>query len=362
MPYGLVQQPRFIVDWLQWYKYMGHLKGESIWNGTSSSHTEESTAVNNVIGLYPSTQTIVDSINPSVASGYNYQIDSHNMRFPVHNCNIFGVLGHNFGNFNHSDSDGIHDAMVRFSYYTDGGDWGHAIVTDDIKINAETENYNYTDIPFNGFTLRSCDGGTLEQLPRQVGLSLAVSVRNLNPSPNSQLENSAKAGSILWGRYFDVKSPDVNMVMTIETSSSKYRTRGGNDLVQQNYRQPSWGDGRAWEIYPEESQLSKLGRSGRRVWSLTFTLEDSELFPESSSVDYRGSFNSELLSEGKKLLDDDSFYSSVIHRTGKHLPFIFMPNRNDENDFAICKFINNFKFNLIAPNRYQVSLKFKEVW
>ena len=66
------------------------------------------------------------------------------------------------------------------------------------------------------------------------------------------------------------------------------------------------------------------------------------------------------------LLEDDNFFSQVIHKTnGGQLPFIFQPdNANDNPDqFAICKFdMKEFKFEQVANGVYNIKLKIREVW
>tara|TARA_Y100000034_G_C6692593_1_gene305021 strand:+ start:176 stop:304 length:129 start_codon:yes stop_codon:yes gene_type:complete len=41
MAYQNVGTPRFIIDWLSWWKSLGLLYGGDIWNGEQSSHSTE---------------------------------------------------------------------------------------------------------------------------------------------------------------------------------------------------------------------------------------------------------------------------------------------------------------------------------
>ena len=64
------------------------------------------------------------------------------------------------------------------------------------------------------------------------------------------------------------------------------------------------------------------------------------------------------------LLDNDNFYSQVIHKTNQ-LPFIFQPDSSNNNpdQFAICKLdMKNFKFSQVSMNTYNCKIRIKEVW
>ena len=71
MAYNSTGTPRFIIDYLSWWKSKGLIGGGYIWNGVPSSPTDTSEAVNNVIGLNPSNQTIVSNIDVSVSEQFN---------------------------------------------------------------------------------------------------------------------------------------------------------------------------------------------------------------------------------------------------------------------------------------------------
>ena len=134
---------------------------------------------------------------------------------------------------------------------------------------------------------------------------------------------------------------------------------------------PKWGAVGAWELYNPNHPIvyQNLSRSGRRTWSLSLSLEETDLFPMLSSFQpYESTSSSgEIYSDntswhqGETLLDSNSFYSQVIHRT-HNLAFIFQPNVDDKTNFAICKFVGPFKYKQTSPSRYQISLKIREVW
>ena len=180
-------------------------------------------------------------------------------------------------------------------------------------------------------------------------------------------------GSIVLGTYYDMPhSPDLKLTMTREMDGVKrIRTKGGADLVKHQYIKPAmWGDAGAWELYEDTPVDRELSRAGRRGWGLSFNyLQDSDIFPEISNLSwaeayYNGTPYDASTAAGKTLLDDDTFYGQVIHRTnGGQLPFIFQPDVNNNNDFAIAKFdMKEFKFKQVANGVYNMKLKIREVW
>ena len=230
------------------------------------------------------------------------------------------------------------------------------------KINNQTHsadsgiNYNQNAIPsHNGFTFQFFGVNTYPEI------NLCVTTGGYLPS------GGAKCASISAGKYYDMPhSPDLKLTMTREMDGVKrIRTKGGTDLVKQQYTgNPAWGDAGAWELYEGTPEHQSLSRSGRRVWDLSFSyLQDSDLFPEISNLEEHGTDYDSSSSIGKTLLDDNSFYSQVIHKTnGGQLPFIFQPDKNDNTNFAICKFDQkSFQFKQVANGVYNVKLEIREV-
>ena len=189
---------------------------------------------------------------------------------------------------------------------------------------------------------------------------------------------TGNAGSVIIGVVYDMPhSPDLALTMTREMDGvKKIRTKGGADLVYHKYIKPAmWGGAGAWELYESDADpnYQSMARSGRRIWDLSFSyLQESDVFPMLSSLTpfESTSDSDEVYSdntdwhEGETLLDDNTFYNQVIHKTnGGQLPFVFQPNKNDNTNFAICKFDqSSFKFDQVANGVYNCKMKIREVW
>ena len=310
---------------------------------------------------------------PSTGEPFSdYNIDPHAF---LGNKTFFAVLGHR--GFAQDVSGRLRFDAIYHGPNNQDEDWVMLfdnIVNSDLDAVAWKANYN-------GFSI-----GTFRGDAFQGGLGGAdtLLVRN-----TSGVSTPLYAGSIIIGTYYDKPhSPDLSLTMEIEYGGIKtIETKGGASLSNATYtKPPGWYRGNvgaeAWGLYTGNTGYVTTGRSGRRIWNLSFSfLQDSDLFPEiSSNEPYESTSSSgELYSTGdtwhlgNTLLDSDTFFSQVIHKTnGGQLPFIFQPDgdgdtpgsgNNNPDQFAICKLnMKSIKFQQQAPNLYRVSLKIREVW
>ena len=182
--------------------------------------------------------------------------------------------------------------------------------------------------------------------------------------------NTGKIGSILTGIYYDFPhSPDMNLSLEyVYDGYKETTTKGGNTLVNSFYnKQPIWTDTRgAWEL----GGNPKYSKSGRRVWSLSFSfIADNKIFPDNAGLQNEDGTDTSTAT----LLEDDTFQRALHLTGGGSLPFIFMPdatqdangnyNNSKPDNFAIAKFdMSSFKFNQVSNNIYSTKIKIKEVW
>ena len=259
---------------------------------------------------------------------------------------------------------------------------GHKIATDDRKFSiyqAEEED------SLHGSFVDIVNAGTGELVtPEHDGFSiLTFSYTNSNNTLHIYFWSGTSGHSLIFGTFYDMPhSPDLNLTMTREYGGVKHiETKGGASLSNAFYtRPPLWGNEPAWEIMSGvgTTPAPHQAKSGRRIWDLSFSyLQDSDVFPEVSSLHPYESTNADgtvyswgVDFSGKLLLDDNTFYNQVIHKTnGGQLPFIFNPVGGGDNpdnniqNFAICKLdMNKFQFSQVANGVYNVKLKIREVW
>ena len=400
MAYQNVGTPRFIIDWLQWWKSLGLIRGHQIWNARAIEPIEtftsenEGIVVDNIIGINPTSQTIATDIEDD-ADGFNYNItgtsnwqlprpgsSNNDPVFPIEEVNIVGLLGHNFGSFpgldftfNFHDGENIENNYINLTNE----------VTNPISINADPQQQGKNmKFDYNGFTLQSADGTSTGNSPLVGPGSFQPNIRLDPANADNYYTSHFKLGSLLMGKTYELPhSPELSLTMTNEMDGiSRSRTKGGSDLVNYRYtKSPLWGDLAPWELHDPVNPLQdqNLSRIGRRSWDLSFNyLSASDLNPVTEGVSKKitdpDAFDNEAgnpiwtsqSGTTSNILQSDDFYSQVIHRTnGGALPFIFQPDSNNSNpdQFAICKFdMNSFVYEQISKGIYNVNLKIREVW
>ena len=367
MGYSNTGRPVFYVSVLQWLKSIGKL-------------TSEGTATDGAVLSDKGRLDIVDITSPGQMEWYS---GNHNtVKWVVVYKNKLGpfnqvmpgsknfamVLGHDL-----TVANGVEDYLISKEHINTGFDptmdsdnwlshYGRVNYEQYIENpGPEQKIFKYSD--YNGWSLATGNSGAGCD-SNLMGLTMEIQT-------NSGVENSRKIKAYLYGTYFNVPhSPDLKLTMTREMDGVKrIRTKGGADLVNYRYtKQPSWGVASPWELYGEALSNKKLARNGRRIWDLSFTYFQSDIFPEISNSNWFEAYDNGTpytsTDLDKTLIAGDNFYSQVIHKTaGGQLSFVFQPVKTYYNDMAICKFDQkSFQFKKISNTIYKIKLKIKEVW
>ena len=352
MAYSNIGTPRFYCDIFSLYSALG-LGGET------TGYTPETYAGDsNVFNLNPSNQYLSEAvINQQHEFVYQFTTPMHNIHYVAILGHNLGIIGEDGGSFWQQFRDGTNPLEFGFQG------------TPNMEVNYPS----IGKIEYHGFSIRTfTDGGGDTEADID-------NIRFYSSLPNDRV---LKIGCISMGSIYTMPhSPDLKLTMTREMDGVKrIRTRGGSDLIKHQYTKPPlWGsDAAPWELYsilvnPDALHTGQeFARSGRRVWDLSFSyLQDSDMFPDSSSLGWEGSYDTAALASGNILLNDNNFYSQVIHKTQGNLPFIFQPDCGggvagqgnfNPDQFAICKFDSGFKFDQVANGVYNVKLKIREVW
>ena len=210
-------------------------------------------------------------------------------------------------------------------------------------------------------------------------------------------------GSMVIGKYWDApNSPDLNLTMSRRFDGIKRKkTIGGKTLANIYFDGPTeWtmnGLNGTYKYPPFELDLatvgdgtdgdfnhiakSGLGRKGLRSWKLTF----SYISEDDMWMAYESSSNSPFTDGGQNaetggtpptddsvsvdtyanpMLSDDSFNFVWNCTLGGTLPFIFQPDKTNNNpdQFSICTFRgNSLSVKQVAHNTYSLSVTIDEV-
>ena len=343
MAYQNVGTPRFYCDIPQLIKTLGI-------SSTAGGHIPEFWQTNS-----PSSQTVVTHTWDADFQRWGTLETSFPLGL-ITGKTFIAILGHNFADLNA----GVKIKVISAGAVSEGIGGSLTSVVNEASTGNPPE--------YNGFSIQTMDrtytGSTCEKL--------SLGFKTSDATITVGTEFTAKFGQIMFGTYFELPhSPDLKLNMTRELDGVKrIRTKGGADLVNYEYIKPfMWGDAGAWELHSGTPTNQELSRSGRRVWDLSFSyLQDSDLFPDVSSLT---NYETSGYSDGNDvtlntLLNDNTFYSQVIHKTnGGQLPFIFQPDKDNNNpdQFAICKLdMDSFQFERVTKNIYNIKLKIREVW
>ena len=226
--------------------------------------------------------------------------------------------------------------------------------------------YNPFDVPYSGLSMATFTNSESATLLRAV------------------LREGSTIGAVSIGNYYEMPhSPDLNLKLSYEYDGVKnIQTKGGATLSNASYTKPAdWGDRGAWQLGDEDGNPISNLRSGRRVWDLSFSyLSDTDVFPVNASTSYIATIGSETgygdsdfgtnadydYVFTSNILEGTDFFSVCWNQTmGGHLPFIFQPDKDNNNpaQFAICRFdMDSLQYDQVANNVYNVKLKIRESW
>ena len=205
-------------------------------------------------------------------------------------------------------------------------------------------------------------------------------------------------GSMVIGKYWDApNSPDLSLTMSRRFEGIKtQKTVGGKTLANIYYDGPTewtmnrhsadFDDGEVTYKYPpfeldarssvkedwndttsadfNERVKGGLGRKGLRSCNLTFSyISEGDMWTDyevsNSIVDDSGTTQNEV-----NMLEDDSFNFVWNCTLGGTLPFIFQPDKTNNNpdQFSICTFRSNtLSVKQVAYNTYSLSVTIDEV-
>ncbi len=175
-----------------------------------------------------------------------------------------------------------------------------------------------------------------------------------------QLEPQSSIYSIVSGIYYDFKSPDLDLSLEYQYDGLKETTtKGGGTLINKFYsKPPNWGSLGAWEL----GGGSSYSKSGRRVWSLSFSyLSDSDIFPTSAAL----TNNDENDTTTNTLLEENTLQRCIHLTGGGQNPFLFCSDSSNirQDNLAIARFdMSSFKFKQVAFGTYNIKIKIREVW
>ena len=300
-----------------------------------------------------------------------------------------GVFGHNF------NSIGMYKAYIGFRPANDFGG-GFQVQGACHQSDPFTAGGEFTE--YDGWSIKAGDAGNFPEAGWcHITVSNHTGTSELGYE-GTTLTGDLKSGSWTMGSYFDFPhSPELNLTQSIEMGGlTKQQSVIGGSISNSMQTPNMWGELGAWELGRHEywwdpstwvEGISTVGKIGKRVWNLSFSyLESKDTLPINalggSIADmeddpagytegtdyYEGSLSDIFGTSGNPLgvLNGEDFFSAVWNKTlGAHLPFIFQPDKDNNNpdQFAICKFDQkSLQVKQVANHVYNIKLKIREVY
>lgn len=400
MSYERVSTPCF------WLDYIQYLKSQGIFYKTQGYYSYDSDDNPSIpINLY--------ELNPAKTRIYPYKLESagysifQDFGYKLHNdddygsdnifpfsddrqaignfigtANMAGLLGHNLYSNEPVSGDKWKVALTSLNgfhneYYYNfikkanddivfGGEW-NSLNDDDIYIIPDSDGYILAN--FSGgldTDISSLNNKSTNKI-RMVIKTIEGSYLNDNTSP--------KLGSHIFGRKFEMPTAP-NMSLTQEylfDGTKTQKSRGGATLTNTLYDSPpKWGDLSGWERTFTGNEQTPLnyrniisGRKGRRAWSLKFSfISEENAFPKhilgSDGTDFYSMVG--RLNEYNEHSAVDTVYGLLSLTLGGALPFIFQPDK-DEDNFAIVRLDQkSLSFRQASHRSYDFSCKLIESW
>ena len=231
---------------------------------------------------------------------------------------------------------------------------------------------------YDGFSIIGLTDAWAGDFPK---IAPGIDVHNVDDQPGFE----ANVGCWVFGSYYDMDAPNLQVTMTREFGKPKVTRaiNGGETSNTMWSKQPNWGTLGAWELAEkglESRTRPEYARAGKRVWSLKFPFIDREnLFGINQNLSFLSQYlaqqNINLGYNADDVVDsdfkyniysDDSFFSQVWQKTlGGSCKMLFMADRDNKNpdQFAIVQIRNNsLKATQTAHNMYDISLVIEEVF
>ena len=380
-----VRTPRFYVDIPSFL----HATGQLGWDDTQYSETKGGAEL---LYMNPSNPVLYEDTVPryertpfSIGNSTN-EGNVSKTSFPINFC---ALLNHNLRN-NAIGSAGDFRIIGHHNF-----PWGDATSATETPRLVPSVDGNVLNSEFSGHLCQSMYNGTTiftfaddDQYWRSFTIYFGET--------EYLVAGTHQLGSFVVGKYWDAPhSPDLNLTISRRFDGiKKQKTIGGKTLANIYYDGPT-----EWTMYndttisiedspykypPFELDLpdgssdshtvrfnqkpkSGLGRKGLRSWNLTFSyISESDMWMENevSNTLISDSESNTTLNDPNPMLSDDSFNFVWNCTLGGTLPFIFQPDKTNNNpdQFSICTFRDNtLSVKQVAFNTYSLSITIDEV-
>lgn len=314
----------------------------------STAVTFDAGSKSSMFDMKPSNFAQIANTNQSFYIQFDFAVSSDNLS----ESNFLAILNHNFA-----------DATCMFKVE----------LSDNADMSSSTEvslasNYNglintnnagggsnmFINPQKNGWTLLTWNQDTNNRYMR-------ITFKD-NSGTSYPFAEDVIIGSIMFGKYIDFRSPNIDINTSIVYDGTTINNSvGGNSYANTNYTgEANWNHTLPWNLTTSSNQqtygFNKM--NGRIQHSLKFDyLTDTELFAPNWFADQDSHAD---------WYDSDSIHSSFFNRTfGQHLPFLFSVDSTSTTtgDYGMFRLANNsFSANQVASRIWNVNMDLIQTW
>tara|TARA_R100001460_G_scaffold30415_4_gene60075 strand:- start:754 stop:1857 length:1104 start_codon:yes stop_codon:yes gene_type:complete len=367
MGYNRTTTPRAYVDVLSYHLANGFRTLDNInmkQNDNSTAVTFDAGSKANMFDMKPANFAQIASTNQAFYIQFDFGElagSTDPTTDALSETNFLAILGHNFKTseamFKVELDDDVNmnsPTQVSLEFHAtnapDGYDTTKAINAD----NASSGSNMFIKPPKNGWTLihwtKAIDNRFLRITFKDYG------------GANSNFLADVIIGSIMFGKYIDFQSPNINIdTQVIYDGTDLLQSTGGATFANSKYfGEPTWNSTLPWNL-SEISNQQTYGfnrRYGRVKHSMNFDyVTDTNLFSPNWFADHDNPadwYDSNTI--------HSSFYNQII---GQHLPFLFSLDSasTTTGDYGLYRLVENgFTARQVAPRIWNTNLDIIESW
>ena len=357
MGYNRTTTPRAYVDVLSYHLSNGWRDLDdlvTLQNDDSTAVTFDAGSKASMFDMKPANFAQIADTNQSFYIQFNFGVVSDNLS----ESNFIAILGHNF-----ADSATGSDCIFKVDL-SDNSDMSSSTTVTSSgnhtkKINAEqmtgsSDNQKFIKPAKNGWTLITWTQATNNQY-------LRITFKD-SDGASANFRNDVVIGSILFGKYLDFQSPNINIdTQVMYDGTDLIQSTGGATFANSKYfGEPTWGDTLPWNLSTTSNQQTYgfNRRYGRVKHSMNFDyVTDTNLFSPNWFADQDTPadwYDSNTI--------HSSFYNQII---GQHLPFLFSLDSasTTTGDYGLYRLVENgFSARQVAPRIWNTNLDIIESW
>lgn len=353
MGYNRVTTPRAYVDVLSYHLATGWRDLDdlvTLQNDDSTAVTFSSGSKADMFDMKPANFATVDKGNQAFYIQFDFGVASDNLS----ESNFIAILGHNFAKSECIFKVELDNSSNMSSSTTVTSSGNHTKKINAGQMTGSEANEKFINPAKNGWSLITWTQATDNRY-------LRITFKD-EDGASANFDQNVIIGSIIFGKYLDFQSPNVNIdTQIIYDGTDLIQSTGGSTFSNSKYfGEPTWGYTIPWNLSDTDNQQTYgfNRRHGRVKHSMNFDyITDTDLFSPNWFA------NQDTPADW---YDSNTIHSSFYNQTiGQHLPFLFTVDSasTTTGDYGLYRLVENgFSARQVAPRIWNTNLNIIESW